>query len=374
MPLFPDVPRHFMGPSTWSESEFGYYARSGRPYAARVRALIEEWFTAYPRAHQEELRAGFESNFNSAFFELTICALLQRLGCTVDVHPQLANTGSLPDFLATPNDGSEPFYVEAVVVEDMSDEQRRFEEWKRRYLDAFNTLEYPRLWFLMNGLDGKPRGPFPVRRVRDFIDSLVSSVDPAVLKEKMDDPNAREVAAGTFMRDGVSFRLTILTRPASLRGNTDVRPLASSPGGVAWGDRSPSLISAIDRKATGYGVPDHPFVVAVNALSRWGVDEPTIYSALVGELNEGAIFYHKGAVQNTRLTGVLVAFALYPTNVPVCPAKLYLHPEPARELAGPLLRLPKALVVQRQFVSTSGLSLGDVLGLPDTWVPRTFTD
>ena len=101
-----------------SESVSTFLNRSAHPKIIEVRDRLQSWFERFPVEARQDLRERFrrddDHTYHGAVFELLVHELLVRLGCTVEVHPEIPGTGSRPDFLA--RHGDCPFYVEATVV------------------------------------------------------------------------------------------------------------------------------------------------------------------------------------------------------------------------------------------------------------------
>ena len=96
MKLFDTFERTNSKPADYSEKQFKFLNRSARKRDARIRELLEEWFAEYPTDDQHELKRRFESinaqSYESAFFELSLHAILKRLGCKSTPHPELSET------------------------------------------------------------------------------------------------------------------------------------------------------------------------------------------------------------------------------------------------------------------------------------------
>ena len=90
MELFDEIQRIRNGPAEFTEPEFNSINLSGRERDARVRQVLEEWFSHYPVEAQSELRGRFRSSDNvqhrSTFFELFLHELFLRLRCRVELH------------------------------------------------------------------------------------------------------------------------------------------------------------------------------------------------------------------------------------------------------------------------------------------------
>lgn len=166
MVIFDDVARSGDEGAGYTEPHFPYLNRTGRVDLARVRALIEDWFGRYPRAHQAELRARLRSSnnetFDGAFFELYLHELLRRLGYELDVHPALGpDRGARPDFLAR-RGGEDRFYLEGRVARDESASKTAAQARVNEAYEALNRMESPD-FFLSLEDHGSPATPVPKR-------------------------------------------------------------------------------------------------------------------------------------------------------------------------------------------------------------------
>lgn len=100
---FDDNPRDSEEPADHLVGRFDYLNASGRPKAAMVRALIDQWLADHPATHRSDLihrlRSRHDTSQRSATFELMLHALLRRQGFTIfEVEPELPN-GKAPEFL-----------------------------------------------------------------------------------------------------------------------------------------------------------------------------------------------------------------------------------------------------------------------------------
>ena len=372
MKLFHEGPRTDRAPSPFGGGSFEFYDSSAIPSACRVRDLLERWFAEYPAEHQAELRARFMkgTGFDGAFFELVVHALLRALGCEVAVHSAVAS-GRRPDFLASPGDETDPFFVEAISVSDISDAERRVEVWRDTLTDTFNALsiDFPWLWIAVGEIRGRPTGTISARQARRCLADLLARAGQGKIAAARAESQSRELAQGTCKGAGVSINLMLFTRPESLRVGPVGRLVVSRFGGFRWVRQASALYSAVDGKAGRYGRLDHPLVIAINGVSRWGIEWDDVMVALAGEPpHPDGVFSHDGRPKNTRLSAVLVTRSLYPTNIPMAPVRVYHHPHAAPPLGGPLLALPQAVQSDAGFLLTEGRSFADLFQLPPGWV------
>ena len=105
------------GPAAGREKIHEFFEREGRPEAAPIRDWIEHWFGQLPSEKQRDIRGRLRSDdieqFTSAYFELQMFAMLDRMGYTITVEPTLGDGRYKPDFLVRRED--ETFYLEATV-------------------------------------------------------------------------------------------------------------------------------------------------------------------------------------------------------------------------------------------------------------------
>lgn len=160
--LFDLIERTDGGPAKYAEPSFPDWNRTARKDIAIVRAHLKDWFTRYPSGHQIDLRGRFRSpndvHHRGAFFELFLHEMLLRLGCSIEIHPEVPGTSKRPEFRVTSPDGSQ-FYLEAKVVNDESKEEAAARVRTNRVYDDLNPGQRKR-----NGSALAPSAlPFPHR-------------------------------------------------------------------------------------------------------------------------------------------------------------------------------------------------------------------
>ncbi len=282
MNLFDDILRTHRRPATHTEDTFSFLNRSASPASERIRNLLESFFRRYPSSESAELKRKFETQFDSAFFELYLHELLLRLGCEVTVHPTLNGTDAKPDFLARFRQGQEVI-VEAVLATDCTDKERARDARLIVLHDAINSkMISPNFFICFGPMPDRDAVPTP-KKIRKFIKERIAGLDPDVVA------HAIRIGCGSprwTYRDEGGFELEITVFPAALK-------------------------KSIDYKATKYGELDKPFVIALNATSKWGAGRDVVVKALFGSKESGdksdGVW---NATRNTRLSGVLVTTVL----------------------------------------------------------------
>src|SRR5574337_173766 len=168
MTLFDDTTRDDKGPASYSEPKFSYLNRSARPAFQEVRTVLEKWFSRYPEAHRKELRSRFrdsrDENHSSAFFELLLHELMQRLGCRVEIHPVLKGTARTPDFLLESENG-ERFYLEAAVASGEPQTVSSAKAISSRLHDILDRLDSPN-FFIGWEVEQSAQDPPPARAIK----------------------------------------------------------------------------------------------------------------------------------------------------------------------------------------------------------------
>jgi len=171
MSVFDDIERNELGPRPYAQPDFNYLNASARPGVHAIRHAIEDWFLHYPNDDRGELRARLRSEDNyqhrSAFFELFLHELLFRLGCDVEVHPQIVGTQRRPDFHVESPMGH-ACYLEAILASDETREESAANARMNQVYDALNRLNSPDFYIGMN-LGGAPATPPSARHIRAFL-------------------------------------------------------------------------------------------------------------------------------------------------------------------------------------------------------------
>src|SRR5689334_24556015 len=117
-PLFDEVDRTDVTPSTHQESTFEFLNRIAGDYWEHPRSLMQEWLDRIRNdSDYTDLRQRFRSRddeqFRSAFLELYLHESLTRAGYAVTIHPAIAGATTHPDFLAERD--RERLYIEAIA-------------------------------------------------------------------------------------------------------------------------------------------------------------------------------------------------------------------------------------------------------------------
>jgi hypothetical protein len=145
--VFDDIPRPDIDWSDQHEAAFAYLNRSGRPEAARVRQLVEDWLARYPAdgrdAQVARLRSTIDDQHRAAFFELFVHELLLTRGHRImEIEPKLPHTPKSPDFLVQAKEGHR-CYLECIVATGRSQQEVAAQARLNQALTALDRTSSP---------------------------------------------------------------------------------------------------------------------------------------------------------------------------------------------------------------------------------------
>lgn len=377
MTIFDNIPRDDTQPPLKDETQFAYLNRSGRTDAARVRDKVDAWFAAYPEAHRVPLVARFRSSISdqhrSAFFELLLYHLLLARGCNVlAIEPVLAHTDASPDFLVE-DAASQRFYVEAVQVSGLSNPEVSAQARLNTALSAIDGMSSPH-HFLDLKVTGSPAKPLSVKKLKSTLRSWIAGLPF--------DETARLTAPFVWDEHGCKIQLTAWSRN---KPDEKGRAIGVQRSSFVRADPSQDVRPALKKKASRYCELDHPYLVALNALSKHH-SEGAVIDALFGTpqlrltkgIAEETVDYPRqpdgvwygppdGQPQNTRLSAVLVLMKIDPWNFANKSGLFIPNPWAKRPLPNPNLGTTEFALVGERFKRKDGKSLCELLGISANW-------
>ena len=378
MSVFDDISREDTGVPSQDETQFAYLNRSGRAEAARVREKVDAWFAAYPDSHRDALVARFKSTIDdqhrSAFFELLLYHLLLARGCKVlAIEPKLEHTDKSPDFLAE-NAMQEHFYVEAVQASGLSNQEVAAQARLNTALSAIDSTPSPS-HFLDLLVIGSPTKPLSTKKLKAGLKSWIAGL-PA-------DETAWQAAPFVWEEHGAKIQLNAWTRN---KFDEKGRAIGMRRFPATRIDPSQEIRPALKKKASRYGKLDHPYLVAINALSIHH-SELAVTDALLGtpyiQLSKSpsgeeivehlhrpdGIWYGppNGQPQNTRLSGVLALMKIDPWNFAGKTGLLIPNPWAAKPLPQLGFGTAEYVVVDNQYERKEGEPMHKLVGLPAVW-------
>ncbi len=311
-----------MGLPQHAESEYAYSNRSARPEAARVRVLVNAWFSEYPEASTADLKARFQSKDSGthlgALNELLIHALFVRLGYEIAVVPAGPANEKRPDFELT-SDIRQDFDIEATVSAGSRHEQAR----RRRATAIYDALARigPTDFYIYLGETGGPETQLSSRALYRDVKKWLDSLDvEEVYNAYIVNPDC-EAPRSVWQYDSWKIDLLAIPKEPRYRGEDVVPPHLRyrDPGLQAIAE---SMRNALERKTTRYGQRERPYIIVLGdnrpIRQKYIYDLQRIlfgYSSRrvdrVGSEVLGfpvsrteAIFCGPARPQNTRLSGV----------------------------------------------------------------------
>jgi hypothetical protein len=279
--IFASRARTDRSPRKANETMFRFLDRTGSTYYEPIRDLLETWVGGVPAEH----RAGVVGNllsgddkFESALWELYLCAVATGSGDRVEIHPDLPGTSKHPDFLVH---GAISYYLEAVAVGRSPGHVAA----DRRLRDLEAVLDQVRIDGATLMFDYHRVGPRPVRaaKLRDELVRWTGSLDTAGLALQTD---ALQLHASrpTFRFEDDGWVLTFEALPMK-SGTSRGSPLIGIRGaGRAKGvDNTAGFRRALDSKANKYGTRlPYPLVTAVLSNTEFPTRDYDVSAVLYG--------------------------------------------------------------------------------------------
>lgn len=372
--MFARRKRHKLDSKVETESSFEYLDVSARPFARNVRRLVESWFLSWPKGERIDWLARFSSSddaqHHAAFFELLLHSWLLRLGFTVAHHPDIPGTAKHPDFLATHPDGR-CFYLEARSTDGLSGEEARVERFTDQIIaelgkiistDFFVDIRFPK----------RPNAQPALRSFHTEVEKWLQTLNYDAVKANSEQHSKRiHIGGGDVLLVPNAKRRRTLS---SVRGVMMRR-------GVQWVDTQGTILPALRKKASRYGMLDRPYIIAVNDLSTF-FHEDHAFECLFGkevfvsasngkswmEFDGTGLFGTARKPVYTRVSAALIVPGVTPSHFARRAPLLISHPW-AKLPVGPILGPCGGYFAQnaKLMKSLNQPSLGQIFQLPNGW-------
>jgi hypothetical protein len=365
MSLFENSNRTYDAPALHNEDVFDFFNRSARPASARIRETLETWFAHYPDNNKVELKARFQSGFHSPFYELFLHELLLKIDCSVYVHPA-ADSGSStrPDFLAKFPSGDKVF-VEAVVLTDEPKSEKARRARNNTLYDEINRIKSQDFFLDIRSVKNPQRIQPSGRKIQVFLNKRLKGLNPDAILETIRKYGFDAVPKWTFSDGDFELEVSPVPKSPKRRGKSEDRFIGIYPGESRWGGSAKSLRSSVATKARQHGHLNRPYVIAMNSLSIWGADEDDISEAFYG--SQGVFHSY------SRISAVLVT-EIHPSNIPSASMCLYHNPFAARPCTGLPWQVNQATYCETKLKVIKGVSVGELMGLSQTWPGKLFSE
>jgi hypothetical protein len=355
--LFSDYERTDTNRANYAESPFSFLDRSARNRDQRVRNVLEDWFGRYPAGGRHELKRRFEAraagSYESAFFELSIHAILDRLGCSLEPHPQLEGVSTRPEFRVTDPNGS-VFILEARLAGNPSQADAGREKLEATILDAIDSRIASEHFRVSIQIYGTPTSQPSPKDLVAFLQDKLSATDP---NDLLGLPTPGEPRWAFKVGEGC----TIFFRPILKSIFPRSRPIAVIRKQLLPPTNPDCIFDAVMDKANKYGPMTVPYVVAINVMP-FDLEDAEAVANEVGRLWVNP--------RTKNVSAVLIAHWMMPHSIRQTVIRLYHHPEARYRYSGVLTQFPQVFVdAEAQCRFKEGRSVGEILGIPPDW-PR----
>ncbi|MCE9508321.1 MAG: hypothetical protein K8R48_08445 [Alphaproteobacteria bacterium] len=367
-----------------SMPEVEYIRRSTREPSKRIRTLLEDWFSRYPENDKNRLRGDLLSSryfqHSSAYFELFLHELLLRDGWIIQIHPQIAGTTRVPDFLCEREGAS--IYVEAKLSMGWSTEESMAIVRLETVLETINRRVKSNRYYLGVSTEGLPTTDVSGRSLCERLQSWLNGLNHAAGLENISRGRSEEIS---FSEAGCRFTFHAYPHPRAEQEHE--RIIGSTTYGHEGGfiESHTDVRKAVENKANAYGDLDIPYVVAINVHDVFfDIGDDTL-SALYGMecvrerlhddgtvtvTNErvlDGVFGHPDRPRKKNVSGVLV-FNNVTAEAIANRQGLYVPNLFANRPANQIFKsLPTVRYENDMFVPVAGQSLTEILGLPAHW-------
>ncbi len=327
---------------------------------------------------KKRIKARFKTDFSAAFFELFLHELFLKEGYTLIPHPEVSGTAKRPDFLIKGN-GIE-FYLEAKEATDKSDSERSVANLHGQLYDQLNETKSPNFFLQIKDIEFKSNKAPSGRKIRRYLENELVKFDPDIIEAKLKTQGLNSVDTINFEDESVKLEIALIPKSPKNRGKKGVRPIGMYPFYSLWGGSDDSIKSAIEKKATRYGVPSRPYVICINATSERGLDQQDVIQALFGTHrittedkavrltgNRDGAFLNSSGPRFTRVSAVFVT-RVWPVNVHTADHWFVKIPFAKNKLPSEPFTIKLAEIVNEQLEINNGRSIQEVLGLPDDWL------
>ena len=355
--LFDQFVRNDHRPAYRSEPDYEFLNQSAWPAYENIRKVLERWFAGYPASHKVDLCARFRKNDHnhaSAYFELYLYQVLSRIGLSPEVHPDPDRGKGRPDFAITGAAGNRCYLEANVVIKPRWDSDDPLEVELLDAIDAVAETHPTQIGVVVStkGVLERSHQKNPIRRqVREWLESI----DPIALSPADPYHNPRQC----IRRDGWVAELVAipLSRPSR-------RLIQMGPTKIGFLDEGPILAKNLRSKVRRYGTLDRPLILAINTNDVFTSDQDE-HEALLG--TQDGIWRIDSSARHQRLHGVLFFRGLFPSNMHSVVSHLYVNPNAQADIPEELLKLNSMWQRNGRWQSKKGMSLGEILELPEDW-------
>lgn len=398
--LFDDRGRFDTDAKTPGEGTFVYHNRSNRPYAHAIRGFYEDLFSRYPcrSSTATSTRRQFRGRFRSkddiehygAAFELMCHELLLRCRFDLEVEPTIPGTPNHPDFRAEQG-GNALFLLETTVAGP----RREIRKAGARKDIFWTTIDLrlrkllPEFRYLLDVQEkGEPKTSPKAGTVAGGLAQWIRGLDYDQVCERFRDGGFKATPAHAIEHAGWRVIFRVIPRPREKWARPPGQLVGVKMTDVQVGETDSLIKDAVLEKASRYGSPTIPLVIAVDVVEDYGfIDKLDIEQALFGKeqfvmelktgrlvgptrARDGAFWGPKGP-QCRDVSAVLLAERWSPGELHHRKSILVHHPWAYRPLAPRLWPTEQWLPNRTtgRMLAITGVSPGQILGLDPSWPP-----
>lgn len=364
--LFDDFERTDFTYSRHSESTYSFYNRAALPEFTEVRLRLEEWFADYPDKEKAEFKRNLQNDFDAAHYELFLFALFVKNGFIVELHPIMPNSSKRPDLLI--RKGEFEAYVEARVVHEVSVDETKIRNIKKRIYDKINELKSD--YYVVTIHDLKilnMANPPSTKAINLFIQDVLAKTN---YESDLITISQRHSTCPYYTLESKAVKLVISLFPKAIPGS-NTGPLIgiyADEGKAQMVNPAKALTKALDEKAKRYGQPDKPFIIAINAMSSWVTYEEDYTIALFGSdsikfdstnkiylsaKGSNGFFINERGHTHSRVSGVLFTKA-YNSSVAGSTLIFYHNPNASRHIEPAFLNITQKHLIEEKLHTIEG--------------------
>ncbi len=377
--LFDDIDRVYDGPRRYTEPVFDYINHSARPEYLKIRKLLEEWFTRYPRKEREELKNRLRSGdggFYSAFFELYLYNLLFQLGFEIEIHPFKSGKKSRIDFKVS-KDKKPVFYLEAKVVMP-SKEKISSQVRENQIYDSINKhLESPYFFIGLEILKSSSTSPSG-RKISKFLEKKLSLLNYEKVVKKYKQHGLDSLPR--WLYEDMDWQIIFFPIPKKPeeKEKTNIRPIGTVLYEGVYLNLAKKIKNAIRDKSTKYGEMDLPYIVAINVwdsnlvcdeedieLALFGISPPYEVETYKGKLD--GVWYGPEGPRNRRISAIWVTVNLDHWRIAQIPPLVWCNPWAEKPLKLDYVTFIKFFDLKDEFVKIGKIDACKLLGLDPKW-------
>lgn len=318
-------------------------------------------------------------DFHAGFLELFLHETFRRIGFRLTPHPDMLGTSKRPDFLV--EKGAVRFYLEAKVARDISAEEEARERTRNLIYDAINEVPSPGHFVRIKRLELHGDQTPSLTALKSFLAAQLALQAPPPDDALPDVYDVDGSVTLEYRSDKLVADFALIPRSPRSRERSDARTIGIYPFQTRMGGTKDAIRSSVKRKGSRYARLDLPYVVAVNCVSAWGVDEDDILDALFGSEQIVVSPVLETAVPSrardgawigptkpilTRVSAALVA-SIYPWSLSAPRCTLVHNPWAAKPLPEFEHPLVTGRVVGAQVVWSDGRDLLRFFDLPRPW-------